>query len=396
MIVKPRIRGFICTTAHPDGCAASVNEQIDYIKSQPKLDKPLENVLVLGCSGGFGLASRISAAFAGGASTLGVSFEREAAGNRTATAGWYNNIAFDEAAQAAGLTAATIDGDAFSDEIKAEVVATLKQQMGPIDLLVYSLASPVRAHPRSGELHRSAIKPVGDAVNIKSLNVDKGEVGMVDLEPATQEEIDNTVAVMGGEDWQFWIDVLREADLLAPGFRTVAYTYIGSELTWPIYWEATLGAAKLDLDRAAGEITQSLAQLPGGAGQANVVTLKAVVTQASSAIPVVPLYVSLLFKVMKDAGSHEEIIEHIYRLFASQLSHPETMNLDDAGRIRVDDWELADGIQDEVKRRWPLVTTENLPELGDLEGYKADFLKIFGFGFAGVDYAAEVDPTLGR
>lgn len=396
MIVKPRIRGFICTTAHPQGCAASVHEQIDYVQSQPKLDKPLKNVMVLGCSGGFGLASRINAAFSGGAATLGVSFEREASGNRTATAGFYNNIAFDEAARAAGLTAQTIDGDAFSDEIKAQVIATLKEHMGPLDLLVYSLASPVRAHPRTGELHRSAIKPVGDAVNIKSLNVDKGEVMMVDLEPATEEEIANTVAVMGGEDWQFWIDILREADLLAPGFRTVAYTYIGSELTWPIYWEATLGAAKLDLDRAAGEITQSLAELPGGAGQANVVTLKAVVTQASSAIPVVPLYVSLLFKVMKEAGSHEEIIEHVYRLFASQLSHPETMNLDDAGRIRVDDWELADGIQDEVKRRWPLVTTENLDELGDLGGYKADFLKIFGFGFAGVDYEAEVDPTLGR
>lgn len=396
MIVKPRIRGFICTTAHPQGCAASVHEQIDYVQSQPKLDKPLKNVMVLGCSGGFGLASRINAAFSGGAATLGVSFEREASGNRTATAGFYNNIAFDEAARAAGLTAQTIDGDAFSDEIKAQVIATLKEHMGPLDLLVYSLASPVRAHPRTGELHRSAIKPVGDAVNIKSLNVDKGEVMMVDLEPATEEEIANTVAVMGGEDWQFWIDILREADLLAPGFRTVAYTYIGSELTWPIYWEATLGAAKLDLDRAAGEITQSLAELPGGAGQANVVTLKAVVTQASSAIPVVPLYVSLLFKVMKEAGSHEEIIEHVYRLFASQLSHPETMNLDDAGRIRVDDWELADGIQDEVKRRWPLVTTENLGELGDLGGYKADFLKIFGFGFAGVDYEAEVDPTLGR
>lgn len=396
MIVKPRIRGFICTTAHPQGCAASVHEQIDYVQSQPKLDKPLKNVMVLGCSGGFGLASRINAAFSGGAATLGVSFEREASGNRTATAGFYNNIAFDEAARAAGLTAQTIDGDAYSDEIKAQVIATLKEHMGPLDLLVYSLASPVRAHPRTGELHRSAIKPVGDEVHIKSLNVDKGEVMMVDLEPATEEEIANTVAVMGGEDWQFWIDILREADLLAPGFRTVAYTYIGSELTWPIYWEATLGAAKLDLDRAAGEITQSLAEIPGGAGQANVVTLKAVVTQASSAIPVVPLYVSLLFKVMKDAGSHEEIIEHIYRLFASQLSHPETMNLDEAGRIRVDDWELADGIQDEVKRRWPLVTTENLDELGDLGGYKADFLKIFGFGFAGVDYDAEVDPTLGR
>lgn len=396
MIVKPRIRGFICTTAHPQGCAASVHEQIDYVQSQPKLDKPLKNVMVLGCSGGFGLASRINAAFAGGAATLGVSFEREAIGNRTASAGWYNNIAFDEAARAAGLTAQTIDGDAYSDEIKAQVIANLKEHMGPLDLLVYSLASPVRAHPRTGELHRSAIKPVGDAVNIKSLNVDKGEVGMVDLEPATDDEIADTVAVMGGEDWQFWIDILREADLLAPGFRTVAYTYIGSELTWPIYWEATLGAAKVDLDRAATEITQSLAALPGGAGVANVVTLKAVVTQASSAIPVVPLYVSLLFKVMKDAGSHEEIIEHIYRLFASQLSHPETLNLDDAGRIRVDDWELADGIQDEVKRRWPLVTTENLGEIGDLEGYKADFLKIFGFGFAGVDYDAEVDPTLGR
>lgn len=393
MIIKPRIRGFICTTAHPAGCAASVAEQIRYVKSQPPVTGGFGNVLVIGASGGYGLASRITAAFAAGAATLGVSLEKPPAESKTASQGWYTNIAFEEAARAAGLYARTLDGDAFSDGMKSRVVDAIREDLGRIDLLVYSLASPVRPHPKTGVLHRSTIKPIGETVHIKTLNVDKGLVHEVDLEPATEEEIANTVAVMGGEDWEFWIDALKQAEVLAPGFRTLAFTYIGSDLTWPIYWEGTLGRAKEDLDRAAAAIRAALSDI---GGDARVATLKAIVSQASSAIPVVPLYASLLFRVMKEAGNHENIIEHIYRLFATQLAEGATMNLDEAGRIRVDDWELDEKIQNEVRRRWPLVNTENLSELADLDGFRRDFLKIFGFGLEGVDYDAEQDPTLGR
>ena len=392
MIIEPKVRGFICTTAHPDGCAAHVRQQTDYVRAQGSLTGELKNVLVLGASGGYGLASRIVAAFGAGAATYGVSFEKAPTAKRTASSGWYNNIAFDKAAADAGLKAMTIDADAFADETRERVIADLKRDFGPIDLLVYSLASPVRKHPKTGELHRSAIKPLGEVLHIKTLNVDKGEVHEVDLEPATAEETENTVTVMGGEDWEFWVDALKESGLLADGFRTVAYTYIGSELTWPIYWEGTLGKAKEDLDRAAAALRPALADVNG---DARVVTLKAVVSQASAAIPVVPLYASLLFKVMKEQGSHESIIEHIHRLFAQELSPAGYRNVDEVGRLRLDDLELAAVVQDEVKRRWPLVTTENLPELGDLPGFREDFLKIFGFGFEGVDYGADVDPTLG-
>ncbi|MDZ7668493.1 MAG: enoyl-ACP reductase FabV [Gammaproteobacteria bacterium] len=397
MIVKPRIRGFICTTAHPAGCAAHVGEQIEYVRAQGPVDAGVRNVLVLGASGGYGLASRIVAGFGCGAATLGVSFEKAPSEAKTATAGWYNNIAFEEAAQAEGLYARTLDGDAFSDAMKARVIDVIREDLGPIDMVVYSLASPVRAHPKTGELYRSAIKPLGEPVHIKSLNVDKGEVQEVDLEPASEEETRATVAVMGGEDWEMWIDALQEAGVLAPGFRTVAYTYIGSELTWPIYWKGTLGKAKEDLDRAARVLRE---RLQGLDGDARVATLKAIVSQASAAIPVVPLYVSILFRVMKEQGVHEDCIAHIYRLFATELArgkeHPEAMNLDEEGRIRLDDVELSTPVQDEVRRRWPLVSTDNLNELADLPGFREDFLKIFGFGIDGVDYEADQDPTLGR
>lgn len=393
MIVKPRIRGFICTTAHPTGCAAHVQSQIDYVRSRTALATGTpKRVLVLGCSGGYGLSSRVTAAFGGGAATLGVSFEKAPADNKTASAGWYNNIAFERAAEQAGLYAKTLDGDAFSDAMKTRVIDEIKAGMGQIDMLVYSLASPVRQHPRTGVLHRSSIKPLGEALHIKSVHVDRGEVIEVDLEPATPEETANTVAVMGGEDWEFWIDALLGANLLAPGFRTLAFTYIGTELTWPIYWEGTLGKAKEDLDRAAQAMQPKLAGL---GGDARVAVLKAIVSQASSAIPVVPLYVALLFKVMKARGDHEDCIRHIHRLFASQLQSDATLRLDEVGRIRMDDIELLPDIQAEVQRRWALVNTDNLAELGDLSGFREDFLKIFGFGFAGVDYEAEVDPTLG-
>lgn len=393
MIIKPRIRGFICTTAHPRGCAAHVRQQIDYVKRAGSIDAGIENALVIGCSGGYGLASRVVAGFGCGAKTLGVSFEKPPSETKCATAGWYNNIAFEEAAAVDGLYAKTLDGDAFSDEMKATVMQTLSEDVGQIDLLIYSLASPVRLHPRTGVLHRSAIKPLGDAVTMKSLKVDKGEVHEVALEPGDADDIANTVAVMGGEDWQFWIDELQAADLLATGFRTLAYTYLGSELTWPIYWEGTLGKAKEDLDRAAANITTRLADL---GGSARVASLKGVVTQASSAIPVVSLYMSLLLRVMKDQDLHEDCIRHIYRLYATQLARGVEQRLDATGRIRVDDVELSDAVQGEIKRRWPIVTSENLSDLGDLEGYKDDFLKIFGFGLPDVDYDEDLDPSLGR
>lgn len=390
MIVKPRIRGFICTTAHPAGCAAHVDQQIDYVSDQGDAAAgAFGNVLVLGCSGGYGLASRIVAGFGCGAKTLGVSFEKAPTQSKTASAGWYNNKAFEARAAEQGLYAKTLDGDAFSDAMRAEVLETIKADLGQIDLVVYSLASPVRQHPKTQVLHRSSIKPLGEVLDIKTVHVEKGVVSDVALEPATTEEIADTVTVMGGEDWEYWMDALLTADLLAPNAKTVAYTYIGSELTWPIYWEGTLGKAKADLDRASAQIQQKLQ--PTG-GDARVAVLKAIVSQASAAIPVVPLYAALLFRVMKEQGSHETCIEHIDRLFASQLQADAEMRLDEAGRIRVDDLELADQVQAEVKRRWPLVNTDNLPELGDLTGFREDFLKIFGFGIDGVDYDAEVDP----
>ena len=390
MIVKPRIRGFICTTAHPEGCAASVREQISRVEPFPNGPR---RALVVGGSGGYGLASRIVAAFGAGAGTLGVSFEKAPRRNKTATAGWYNNAAFEDAAAARGLYARTLDGDAYSDEMKARAVDEIRASLGQIDLFVYSLASPVRQHPRTGVLHRSAIKPLGETFHVKSLNQDTGVVDEVSLEPATDAETAGTVAVMGGEDWEFWMDALSDAGVLAPGFKTVAFTYIGSELTWPIYWEATLGKAKEDLDRAAGAIRE---RLSGLGGDARVAVLKAVVTQASSAIPVVPLYLALLFRVMKSAGNHEDCLAHIDRLFRTALYAGAPPPFDEAGRIRMDDRELSEPVQAEVNRRWPVVSTDNVAELADLDGIRNDFLRIFGFGVDGVDYDADVDPALGR
>jgi enoyl-[acyl-carrier protein] reductase / trans-2-enoyl-CoA reductase (NAD+) len=390
MIIKPRIRGFICTTAHPKGCAANVDAQIAHVKSQQYAHGGPKKALIIGASGGYGLASRIVAAFGYGAGTLGVSYEKAPADNKTATAGWYNNKAFENRAAAAGLYASTIDGDAFSDELKQQVVDRIRRDLGQIDLLVYSLAAPVRKHPRTGELHRSHIKPLGKPHHVKTLNVERGDVYEIDLEPATEAETAGTVAVMGGEDWEFWVDALQEAGVLADGCQTVAWTYLGSEITWPIYWHATLGKAKEDLDRAAGAIRARLA--PVG-GSARVVALKAVVTQASAAIPVVPLYMTLLLHIMKARGLHEDCIEQIDRLFRTQLYQDGPLRLDEADRIRMDDLELDPEVQAEVNRRWTLVTSANLGELADIEGFRADFLRIFGFGMAGVDYDEDVDPT---
>lgn len=392
MIIKPRVRGFICTTAHPAGCAALVERQAQWEESQTAATGGPRTVLVVGGSGGYGLASRIVSAFGFGAKTLCLSFEKAPEADKTATAGWYNNAAFDRQARARGLYARSMNGDAYADATKAAVAEVLRRDLGPVDLLVYSLASPVRTDPDTGVQYRSAIKPVGAPVHIKSLNVDRGIVAEVDLAPATDEEIASTVKVMGGDDWERWVAHLQRERLLSPGFKTVAYTYIGSRLTWPIYWEGTLGKAKEDLDRAATALRAVLAPL---GGDARVAVLKAVVTQASSAIPVVPLYISLLFEVMKRQGTHEDCLTHIDRLFRDVLYGPKTAaHTDGNGRLRVDDLELRDDTQAEVLRRWALVSTDTLPALGDLDGYRADFLRIFGFGVEGVDYDADVSPVV--
>ena len=382
MIVRPRIRGFICTTAHPTGCARLVKRDFE---RTPALAGGPCNALVLGASGGYGLASRVIAAAGYGAATLGVSFEKAPAGKRTGSAGWYNTRAFDAIAGARGLQSQSIDGDAFSDEVKAEVCKALAESYGPVDLMVYSLASPVRTHPRTGELHRSAIKPLGAAVDSRTLDIHTGQVSETHLEPATEEETRNTVVVMGGEDWEFWVDALASQGLLSDTFQTVAYTYLGSELTWPIYHKGTLGRAKEDLDRAAKAIRGRLK-----AGQdARVAALMATVTQASTAIPVVPLYVSLLFKVMKERGVFESTIEHIERLFKTGLYGGESHHLDEFGRLRLDTVELGPEIQSDVAERWEQATSESIRDLSDLDSVREQFLRVFGFSVEGVDYEAK-------
>jgi len=387
MIIEPRVRGFICTTAHPVGCATNIREQIAYVLSRgPVADFP-RRVAVLGCSTGYGVASRIVATFAGNADTIGVSLEREPSATRTGSAGWYNNRTFEIEAQKIGRSPVTLEGDAFSDELKTSFIERVRDKFGQLDMLVYSMASPVRTDPVTGKTWRSAIKPLGAPVDIKTLNTETGEVYETTIAPASEDEAIATVAVMGGEDWKRWIDQLADAGVLAPGFRTLNYTYIGSELTWPIYWKGTLGRAKLDLDRKADEIRSRL-----GEDAARVVALKAVVTQASSAIPVVPLYGTVLFKVMKQFGLDEGCIEQIDRLFRTRLGLD--AQVDEAQRLRVDDWELSPEVQAEVSRRWPLLTTETLGELADLPEYRSQFLRLFGFGIDGVDYARDVDPRV--
>jgi enoyl-[acyl-carrier protein] reductase/trans-2-enoyl-CoA reductase (NAD+) len=387
MIIEPRVRGFICTTAHPVGCATNIREQIAYVLSRgPVADFP-RRVAVLGCSTGYGVASRIVATFAGNADTIGVSLEREPSATRTGSAGWYNNRTFEIEAQKIGRSPVTLEGDAFSDALKTTFIERVRDKFGQLDLLVYSMAAPVRTDPATGKTWRSAIKPLGAPVDIKTLNTETGEVYETTIAPASEDEAIATVAVMGGEDWKRWIDQLADAGVLAPGFRTLNYTYIGSELTWPIYWKGTLGRAKLDLDRKADEIRSRL-----GEDAARVVALKAVVTQASSAIPVVPLYGTVLFKVMKQFGLDEGCIEQIDRLFRTRLGLD--AQVDEAQRLRVDDWELSPEVQAEVSRRWPLLTTETLGELADLPEYRSQFLRLFGFGIDGVDYARDVDPRV--
>lgn len=398
MMIKPKIRGFICTTAHPTGCEAHVLEQIRFIQDHTRQAPPLthgpQKVLVIGASTGYGLASRITAAFANQAATLGVFFEKEPSETRTATAGWYNTKAFEKIAEKQGLYAKSINGDAFSDAIKEETLRLLKTEMGPVDLVVYSIASPRRTHPKTGYVAQSVLKPLNEAITSNTLNTDKALITTTHIEPATDQEIQDTIAVMGGEDWEMWISALQEANLLSEGCKTVAYTYLGAKPTWPIYGKGAIGKAKEDLDRAARALRSQLANLRG---EAHIAVMKAIVTQASSAIPIMPLYISLLYKIMKEKNIHENCIEQIARLFYTGL-YPNKQtthcNRDEALRLRLDDLELRPDVQEAIEKQWNLVTTENLNELTDFSGYQSDFLKLFGFGLPQVNYETEVEPMV--
>ena len=389
MIIRPRVRGFMCITSHPVGCEANVKSQIEFIKSQSAIDSP-KRVLVIGSSTGYGLAARITAAFGGGASTLGVFFEKPGTDRKPGTAGWYNSAAFHKFAEQDGLYAKSLNGDAFSDDVKERTIATIKEDLGQIDLVIYSLAAPRRQHPKTGEVFNSTLKPVGKGITMQGVNTDKEQIQEFSLEAASGQEIADTIAVMGGEDWTMWMDALAEAGVLAEGAKTTAFTYIGEKMTWDLYWDGTIGMAKKDLDTKVLSIREKLAAT---GGDARVSVLKAVVTQASSAIPVMPLYLAILFKEMKLDRSHEGCIEQLYRLFTECL-FSDSPRTDEEGRLRVDELEMRPEVQAKVAEAWAQITTENLAELTDFAGYKHEFLKLFGFQMAGVDYDAEVNPEV--
>ena len=390
MIIQPKTRGFICTTAHPEGCAKQVERQIKYVKEQKGISGP-RNVLVIGASTGYGLASRIVSAFGAGAATIGVYFDKPAEGARTASAGWYNSAAFEASAQEAGLKSYSIVGDAFSDEIKTKTIDLIKSELGQVDLVVYSVASPRRTHPKTGETFSSVIKPLGGVYTNKTVNFHTGEVSQATIEPATEDELRQTIAVMGGEDWEMWIDAMEQAGVLAEGATTVAYSYIGPEITHAVYREGTIGAAKNHLEATAKTLND---RLDSKGGRAFVSVNKAMVTQSSSAIPVVPLYISALYKIMKEKGLHEGCIEQMYRLFSERLYGEGSAPVDEKGLIRVDDWEMKPDIQAEVAKVWEQLTTDNVYELSDLEGYRREFFQLFGFETDGVDYEADTNPDV--
>lgn len=389
MIIKPKSKGFICITAHPEGCAQNVQEQIDYVRKHGPIDGP-KKVLVIGASTGYGLASRIVSAFGAGAATVGVFFEKPAQDKRTATAGWYNTAAFEKKANEAGLYTKSINGDAFSDEIKKRTIEIIKNDLGQVDLVVYSLASPRRTHPVTGESFNSVIKPIGKAFTNKTVDFHNGRITDVTIQPASEDEIRQTAAVMGGEDWEMWIDALQDAGVLANGATTIAYSYIGPVVTHAVYKEGTIGRAKDHLEVSARTINSRLEKIEG---KAYISVNKALVTQSSSAIPVVPLYISLLYKVMKEKGVHEGCVEQIVRLFTDRL-YSNSLTLDASGRIRIDDLEMRDDIQEEVTRLWEKVNTENIGTLSDIEGYREEFFKLFGFGFENVDYDKDTEANV--
>jgi len=388
MVIKPKIRGFICTNAHPAGCEAHINEQIAYVKATQQADAKPKNVLVIGASTGYGLSTRITAAFGNNAKTLGIFFEKPPTDRKTGSAGWYNTSAFQKAADEAGIWSKNINGDAFSHEIKAKTIETIKAELGEIDLIVYSLASPRRTDPDTGEVYSSTLKPIGQSVTTKNLNTSKRTIDEISVEAANEEEIQGTIDVMGGADWELWINALNDAGVLSKGFKSVAYTYIGKELTWPIYGKATIGKAKEDLDRAASAINTTTASING---EAHVTSLNAVVTQASSAIPIMPLYISAMFKVMKADGTYEGCIEQIQNLFIDNI-YSETPRLDDQNRYRQNHKELEDSVQQRVTDIWNTVDSDSIDELTDYVSYHQEFLKLFGFGVEGVDYEVDVNP----
>lgn len=390
MIIEPRMRGFICLTAHPKGAEQSVKNQIEYVKSKGKIDGA-KKVLVIGASTGFGLASRITSAFGSDAATIGVFFEKPPMEGKTASPGWYNSAAFEAEAHKAGLYAKSINGDAFSNEVKDQTIELIKKDLGQVDLIIYSLASPVRTNPVTGITHRSVLKPIGNTFSNKTVDFHTGKVSEISIEPSKEDDIENTIAVMGGEDWAMWMDAMKKANVLAPGAVTVAYSYIGPSLTEPVYRKGTIGRAKDHLEATAFSITDSLKDIDG---KAYVSVNKALVTQASSAIPVIPLYISLLYKVMKEEGIHEGTIEQIQRLYQQRLYAGGAVPTDDKGRIRIDDWEMRDDIQQKVAELWEKATTENLSEIGDLEGYRKDFYNLFGFDIKGVDYNADANEMV--
>ncbi len=390
MIIEPRMRGFICLTAHPKGCEQNVKNQIEYVQSKGAI-QGAKKVLVIGASTGFGLASRITSAFGSDAATIGVFFEKPPLEGKTASPGWYNSAAFESEAHNAGLYAKSINGDAFSNEVKNQAIELIKADLGQVDLVIYSLASPVRQHPTTGVLHRSTLKPIGGTFTNKTVDFHTGNVTQVSIDAANQEDIDNTVVVMGGEDWAMWMNALKCAGVLAPGATTIAYSYIGPEVTEAIYRKGTIGRAKDHLEATAFEITKQLSAING---KAYVSVNKALVTQASSAIPVIPLYISLLYKIMKAEGIHEGCIEQIQRLYQQRLFTGNAVPTDDKGRIRIDDWEMRSDVQERIAKLWVESTTESLVELGDLAGYKQDFLNLFGFGFEGVDYLADTNEMV--
>ncbi|MBL4765161.1 MAG: trans-2-enoyl-CoA reductase family protein [Colwellia sp.] len=390
MVIKPKIRGFICTNAHPAGCEAHVKEQISYVKSQAFSETGPKNVLVIGASTGYGLASRITATFGHNASTLGIFFEKPPTIRKTGSAGWYNTAAFQKAADEAGVYSKNINGDAFSHAIKAQAIAAIKADMGKIDLVIYSLASPRRTDPDTGEVYSSTLKPIGQSVTTKNLNTSKRTIDSISVEAANDAEIQGTIDVMGGADWELWLNALKDADVLANGVKTVAYTYIGKELTWPIYGKATIGKAKEDLDRAATAINTATAELDG---QARVTSLNAVVTQASSAIPIMPLYISAMFKVMKADGTYEGCIEQISNLFKENI-YSNSPRLDEQGRFRQNYKELEDSVQQRITDIWNTVDTDTIDDMTDYIGYHNEFLKLFGFGIDGVDYDEDLSPEV--
>ncbi len=386
MIVTPKFRGFICTTSHPVGCEYSVRQQVEYVKKQKKISG-CKKALVIGASTGYGLSSRIAAAFGSGAATIGLFFERPASGNKTASAGWYNSAAFEKLAREEGLYAKSINGDAFSKEIKQQTIDLIKKDLGKVDLVIYSIASPRRTHPVTGEVLNSVLKPIGAPATVKTVDFHSQQVSESIIEPATEEEIRQTVEVMGGEDWAMWMEALKEADVLEQGAVTIAYTYVGPEMTHAIYRKGTIGRAKDDLEATAIKITNDLKSI---GGNAYVSINKAVVTQASAAIPVISIYISVLFKVMKDMNIHEGTIEQMYRMLKDRV-YSGDLKLDDKGRICMDDWEMRSDVQAKVAEFWKIANNENITEISDIEGYRTEFFRLFGFEFDAVDYKQDVD-----